>query len=71
MEGETVLVDHSGEWLPGTVLWEYQDTGRWRALVRFETAAGLVIRQLRWVDELRPFGRIIELPLVDPRELQE
>jgi hypothetical protein len=71
VEGETVLVDHRGEWLPGTVLWEYQDTGRRRALVRFETAAGLVIRQLRWVDELRPFGRIIELPLVDPRQLQE
>jgi hypothetical protein len=64
VQGETVLVDHLGEWLPGTVLWEYRDTGRPRALVRFETAAGLVIRQLRWIDELRPCGRVIELPLV-------
>jgi hypothetical protein len=47
VQGEAVLVDHGGEWLVGTVLWEYRDTGRLRALVQFETAAGLVLRQLR------------------------
>jgi hypothetical protein len=63
VQGEAVLVEHLGEWLPGTVLWEYLDTGRPRALVRFQTVAGLVIRQLRWSDELRPYGRSFALPL--------
>ena len=64
MQAEAVLVEYLGEWLPGTVLWEYLDTGRPRALVRFETVAGLVIRQLRWSDELRPCGRGFALPLI-------
>ena len=66
-----MLVDYLGEWLSGTVLWEYRDTGRSRALVRFVTVAGLVVRQLRWSDELRPCGRTIELPLVDPSHGQD
>ena len=37
VQGEAVLVDYLGEWLRGTVLWEYRDTGRPRALVQFET----------------------------------
>jgi hypothetical protein len=71
VQGESVLVRHLGEWLPGTVLWEYRDTGRPRALVRFETAAGLVIRELRWRDELKAGGRVIELPLLDLRPHQK
>ena len=70
VQGEAVLVDYLGEWLLGTVLWEYRDTGRPRALVQFETTAGLVMRQLRWSDELRPCGRALELPLVDPLQPQ-
>ena len=70
VQGEAVLVDYLGEWLLGTVLWEYRDTGRQRALVQFETTAGLVMRQLRWSDELHPCGRTIELPLVDPLQPQ-
>jgi hypothetical protein len=66
VQGEAVLVDYLGEWLLGTVLWEYLDTGRPRSLVQFETTAGLVMRQLRWSDELQACGRTIELPLVDP-----
>jgi hypothetical protein len=64
VQGEAVLVDHWGQWLPGAVLWEYVDTGRPRALVRFETPAGLVLIQLRWIDELRSCGRVIALPLI-------
>src|SRR4051812_15114478 len=71
VQGESVLVCHIGIWLPGTILWEYQDTGRRRALVRFETAAGLVIRELRWIDELRSRGRIVELPLLELRQQQD
>jgi hypothetical protein len=64
VQGEAVLVEHLGEWLPGKVLWEYRDTGRRRALVRFETVAGLAIRQLRWIDELRPGGPVLVFPLI-------
>lgn len=71
VQGEAVLVDYLGEWLPGTVLWEYLDTGRPRALVRFETAAGLACRQLRWIDELRPCGHVIVLPLIALPEPQD
>jgi hypothetical protein len=71
VQGESVLVCHLGEWLPGTVLWEYRDTGRRRALVRFETAAGLVVRELRWAEELRSCGRVVELPLLDLLELPQ
>jgi hypothetical protein len=53
------------------MVWEYVDTGRPRALVRFETEAGLVLRQLRWVDELRLGEPVIELPLVALAEQQD
>ena len=71
VQGEAVLVDHWGEWLPGAVLWEYVGTGRPRALVRFETPAGLVLIQLRWFDELRSCGRVIALPLIALPEPQD
>jgi hypothetical protein len=63
VEREAVLVEHLGDWLPGTVLWEYPDVGRPRALVRYVTSTGLVLRRLIWSDELRTTGRTIELPL--------
>jgi hypothetical protein len=65
------LVEHLGRWLPALVIWEYVDTGRPRALVRFETVAGLVLRQLFWVDELQPDGRVIELPLTALAQQQD
>jgi hypothetical protein len=71
MQGQQVSVRHLGTWLPAVVIWEYVDTGRPRALVRFETEAGLVLRQLRWVDELRPGGPVIELPLLALAEQQD
>jgi hypothetical protein len=61
--GETVLVEHVGSWLQGTVLWEYMDTGRLRALVRYELRSGLVVRRLHWRDELQPPYVVIELEL--------
>jgi hypothetical protein len=64
VQGQQVSVEHLGQRLPALVIWEYVDTGRLRALIRFETAAGLVVRQPFWVDELYPDGRVIELPLV-------
>jgi hypothetical protein len=71
VQGESVLVCHLGEWLPGTVLWEYRDAGRRRALVRFETAADLVVRELRWAEELRSYGRVVELPLLGLPQRQD
>ena len=62
MQGERVLVNRHGAWLPGTVLWEYLDGDRKRALVRIETDTGLVARELHWCDTLCR-GRILELPL--------
>ena len=62
MQGEQVLVNRHGAWLPGTTLWEYLDGGRKRALVRVETDTGLVVRELHWCDTLRG-GRVLELPL--------
>jgi hypothetical protein len=61
--GQTLLVEHLGSWLPGTVLWEYTDTGRVRVLVRYELQSGLVVRRLHWRDELRCPGVVIELYL--------
>ena len=61
--GDEVRVEYLGEWRPATVLWRYTESGRPRALVRFETGAGLVIRQLRWVDDLRPAGRVMVIGL--------
>jgi len=63
MHGETVGVQGDGEWLPGRVLWEYDDRGRRRALVSVETSAGLVHRQLHWYDELLRGPRVLELPM--------
>jgi hypothetical protein len=71
VQGEAVLIDHGGQWLPGIVLWEYLDTGRPRALVRFESPAGWVLRQLRWIDELRSCGRMMALPLLAVPEHQD
>jgi hypothetical protein len=65
---DEVLVEYLGEWHPATVLWRYTESGRSRALVRFETTAGLVVRQLRWVDDRRPSGREMVIGL---RRLQE
>ena len=64
MHGEAVSVEQGGAWVPGTVLWEFQDNGRARALVRVVTAGGIVVRGLHWSDELRRPGRVLELPLV-------
>ena len=58
-----VWVPHDGGPLYGTVLWEYVDTGRARALVRYELPGGLVVRRLHWSDELCAAGRTIELDL--------
>jgi hypothetical protein len=60
---ETVLVEHLGSWLQGKVLWEYTDTRRLRALVRYELPSGLVVRRLHWRDELRSPCVVIELEL--------
>ena len=62
VDRRAVLVEHDGGWLPGHVLWSYDDVGRRRALVRFETSAGLTVRELRWADELRrPAGLVLSL----------
>lgn len=59
-----VLVPVGGRLRPGTVLWTYDDTGRERALVRYASVSGVVVRRLHWADELRPdTGRVIELPV--------
>ena len=68
VEDDVVLVQYVGAWRPATVLWRYLEGQRPRVLVRFETEAGLVVRQLRWADELRPVGRLLMLPLVGARE---
>ena len=57
-------VEQGGRWVPGTVLWEFPDNGRTRALVRFASGGGTVVRRLHWSDELRRPGRVLELPLV-------
>ena len=43
---------HLGSRLRGSVLWEYMDTRRLRALVRYELPGGLTVRRLHWRDEL-------------------
>ena len=63
MHGEAVGVQRDGSWLPGRVLWEYEDCGRRRALVSVETPGGLVHRQLHWYDELMRGQRVLELPM--------
>lgn len=62
---DSVMVEYCGTWLPATVLWRHVElSGRPRVLVRFQTAAGFVVRQLRWADELLPAaGRVLELEL--------
>jgi hypothetical protein len=61
--GEAVLVEHPGSWLHGTVLWEYLDIGRPRALIRYLLPSGFVVRRLHWRDELRSPSVVIELQL--------
>jgi hypothetical protein len=76
MTDDLVLVEHDGTLLTGAVLWSYLESGRTRALVRYETPAGVVVRRLHWADELWPTsapeesttepgtaGRVIELQL--------
>ena len=63
MTAETVLVEHLGSWVPGSVLWEYEDTRRRRALVRYQLQSGFVVRRLHWRDELRSPPVVIELQL--------
>ena len=63
MTGEAVWVEHLGSWVPGSVLWEYKDIGRLRALVRYRLPSGFVVRHLHWRDDLRSPGVIIELQL--------
>ena len=58
-----VMVEHDHQWLPGVILWQYLDTGRPRALVRYETPSGHVVRRLHWTDELCP-RRVLVLPLI-------
>ena len=69
VDRRAVLVEHAGEWLIGQVLWTYDDCGRRRALVRYETPAGLTLRQLRWADELRrPVGLVLALTAAPDRD---
>jgi hypothetical protein len=60
---EAVLVEHLGSWVPGTVLWEYEDIRRLRALVRYRLPSGFVVRRLHWREDLRSPCVIIELQL--------
>lgn len=62
--GESVSVRYGDVWLPGTVLWEYRDVGRARALVRYRMPGGVVVRRLHWRDELRPRGVVLEMDLM-------
>jgi hypothetical protein len=71
LEDDVVLVHYLGAWRPATVLWRYLEGQRHRVLVRFETEAGLVVRQLRWADELDPCGRMLLLPLLAAQERVE
>ena len=64
MHGAAVGLEHHGRWVSGTVLWEYNDNGRARALVRVEAGSGVVVCQLHWCDELSWVGRVLELPLL-------
>jgi hypothetical protein len=71
---DVVQVQYLGAWRPATVLWRYIEGTRPRVLVRFTTDVGLVVRQLRWTDELQPCGRMLILPLLathqdDPADL--
>jgi hypothetical protein len=63
VDRRAVLIEHHGTWLRGSVLWTYNDFGRLRALVRYDTPAGLTLRELRWADELRR-PRCLILPVV-------
>ena len=57
-----VLVEHDGAWLPGTVVWEYVEQGRDRAMVRYRPGSSSPRTVLRWSDELRPAGSSEEPP---------
>jgi hypothetical protein len=76
VDDDLVLVEHDGALLLGSVLWRYEESGRMRALVRYETPSGVVVRRLHWADELwptsappeeepepTPGGRVLELRL--------
>lgn len=63
MSGEPVLVEHRDSWLQATVLWEYEDVGRRRALVRYELPGGLIVRRLHWRDELQTPCVVLEFQL--------
>lgn len=54
VEDDLVLVEHDGTLVIGTVLWRYVESGRMRALVRYESPSGVVVRRLHWADELWP-----------------
>ena len=64
MHGAAVALEHHGRRVSGTVLWQYNDTGRDRALVRVEAGGGVVVCQLHWCDELSWVGRVLVLPLL-------
>jgi hypothetical protein len=64
VHGAAVALEHHGRWVSGTVLWQYNDNGRDRALVRVEAGGGVVVCQLHWCDELSWVGRVLELPLL-------
>ena len=63
--GAAVLVRDGQRWVTGTLLWHYPEGERERALVRYVSLSGVVVRRLHWVDELRPApgGTVIEMPL--------
>lgn len=70
MHGELVGVRQHATWVPGTVLWEYVDCGRRRALVRIEAPLGTVVRRLCWFDELlrgRPVLSLVAAQAAVPR----
>jgi hypothetical protein len=61
-----VLVEHHGRRLSGYVLWSYDESGRRRALVPYDTPADLTQRELRWADQLeRPRGLVLPLKAAD------
>jgi hypothetical protein len=52
--GRKVLVDDGPQLVRGVVVWEFEDTGRRRALVRYASLSGVAVSRLHWVDELWP-----------------
>jgi hypothetical protein len=58
--------------LLGHVLWRYEESGRTRALVRYEMPSGVVVRRLHWADELWPTSEPAEPPagVPEPRVIE-